>query len=159
MVQCLRPRGMEGRLKFYDRKKVLLTGGSSGIGLAAAKALVTYNADVVISARGEARLQEAVKELEAVRVNPEQVIGFVAMDVADRNGVEAACVQVLELLGGMDVLINNAGIAHPQVAFDTPETITRSMMDVNYHGVVNVTQALLPHFYRQSSEDGCPSGA
>jgi 3-dehydrosphinganine reductase len=136
-------------MKFYDGKKVLLTGGSSGIGLAAAKALVSYRADVVISARGAERLKAAVEELETVRVGADQVIGSVAMDVANRDSVAEAAPKALELLGGLDVLINNAGIAHPQVALDTPEDISRSMMNVNYHGVVNVTQALLPHFYRQ----------
>ena len=138
-------------MKFYHGKKVFLTGGSSGIGLAAAKALVSYNADVVISARGEKRLKSALDELEKFRTGSHQVIASVAVDVADRAAVKEACARVLEQLGGLDVLINNAGIAHPQIALDTPDEVTRSMMEVNYHGVVHVTQALLPHFYHQKS--------
>jgi len=136
-------------MKWYAGKRVFITGGSSGIGLAAARALVGYGADVAIGARGLERLEQARLELEACRQRSEQVISAVAIDVADRASVTAAAAAVLDTLGGLDVLINNAGIAHPASVRETPETITRSMMEVNYYGVVNVTEAFLEHFFRQ----------
>lgn len=138
-------------MKWYDGKKVFITGGSSGIGLAAAEALVGWGADVMIGARGQGRLDEAVAVLEVHRTGPGQRIGSVSMDVADRESVRQGAEQVLAFLGGLDVLVNNAGIAHPAVVRETPESITKSMMEVNYYGVVNVTEAFLGHFYSQGA--------
>jgi 3-dehydrosphinganine reductase len=136
-------------MDWYRGKKVYLTGGSSGIGKAAAQQLISYGADVYIGARGEARLKEVVAELEAGRINEAQIIGSVTVDVAHKASAMKAAEEVLEGLGGLDVLVNNAGIAHPAIAEKTPDEVYRSMMDVNYFGIVNTTQAFLPYLQKQ----------
>jgi 3-dehydrosphinganine reductase len=136
--------------QFYRGKRVFITGGSSGIGLSLARILTGYGAHVWIAARGQQRLDDALAELRAI-ARPEQKLGATALDIADRAAVEAAAKAVLEGLGGLDILINNAGIAHPATALETTGDVYDAMMRVNYFGAVNVTSALLPHFRAQRS--------
>lgn len=87
-------------MKFKD-SKIVLTGGSAGIGYATAKMLVQKGAKVLITGRHKDRLEKAAKETGAIPV---------VADVAREEDVEKTFQQVREQLGGLDVLINNAGI-------------------------------------------------
>ena len=136
-------------MDFYNGKKVYITGGSSGIGLAAAKILARAGASVYISARGEDRLREAIAEIRAAARGPEQRFGYVAHDVSDPVAVEAAAARILAELGGLDVLIANAGVAHPARVLETPTDVYEKMMRINYFGTVHTTRAFLPHFFAQ----------
>lgn len=138
-------------MDFYRGKKVYITGGSSGIGLAAAKTLARSGASVYISARGKARLEEALEEIKSAGLGPEQRFGFVAHDVSDAAACEAAAKELIAGLGGLDVLINNAGVAHPSRVLETPIDVFERMMNINYFGTVHTTRALLPHFFAQRS--------
>ena len=142
-------------MQFFNGKKVFITGGSSGIGKAAAKMLAGWGASVYIAARGQKRLDEALEEIKAAASGSGQVFGAVAVDISDRDAVNEAAKTVLAGLGGLDVLINNAGIAHPATVLQTPDAIFDSMMQVNYFGTVNVTRAFLPHFYEQGTGHIC----
>jgi 3-dehydrosphinganine reductase len=142
-------------IDWYGGKRVFITGGSSGIGKAAANVLARSGAHVWIAARGQGRLDEALAEIKAHGIDPDQRFGAVALDVSDREAVAAAAAEVLEGLGGLDVLINNAGIAHPAAVSETPDEVFDAMMRVNYFGTVNVTRAFWPTFMRQKSGAVC----
>jgi uncharacterized oxidoreductase len=88
-----------------DGKRVLITGGSSGIGLAIAHALLAKGAKVGITGRRSAVLSTAV---EALRKNGGSVTGIVA-DVGTEEGRALTLQQALDALGGLDILVNNAG--------------------------------------------------
>jgi 3-dehydrosphinganine reductase len=128
----------------FANERVLITGGSSGIGRALARALARAGAHVCIVARGQARLDATVEELRELAASPEQVLFGHALDVAEPEQVRAAVEPVLARLGGLDVLVNNAGIAHPAAVLDTPDEVFDAMMRVNYFGTVHVTRAFLP---------------
>lgn len=81
--------------------KAIVTGGSLGIGLATAKLLVSSGARVLITGRDEARLQEAAAQSGA---------DYLVADVADSEQVRATVQQALRLFGGLNTLVNNAGI-------------------------------------------------
>ncbi len=138
-------------MEFYFNKRVFVTGGSSGIGLETAKYLASWGASVWIAARGEQRLKDGLVEVEAKRVNATQRFGYISVDVGDPQAVREAAAKVLsdDGLGGLDVLINNAGVAHPARILETSDDIYEHMMRVNYFGAVYVTRAFLPHLFEQ----------
>ena len=146
-------------MDYFRGKKVFITGGSSGIGEAAAKRLASYGAHVWIGARGEAKLASALEGIRPLALDSAQRFGSSAVDVSDKASVAAAAEEVLAGLGGLDILINNAGIAHPATVLETPDEIFDAMMQVNYFGTVNVTRALLPHFYAQKHGHVCNVGS
>jgi NAD(P)-dependent dehydrogenase (short-subunit alcohol dehydrogenase family) len=114
----------------------LITGANKGIGLETARRLVEVGHDVWVGARNSAAGEEAAEELGA---------RFVQLDVTDDASVAAAVQTVRDGGAGLDVLINNAGIAGPLKG--VAETTADDLVDVfetNVFGIVRVTHAFLP---------------
>lgn len=136
-------------IHWYAGKRVFLTGGSSGIGKAAAEILAKSGAHVHIAARGMERLDETLAGMEALRIDPGQVLGRVSCDVSDAERMAAVAKEAHEAMGGIDILINNAGVAHPATVADSSDDIYERMMRINYFGMVHSTRAFLPFFKAQ----------
>jgi 3-dehydrosphinganine reductase len=134
------------RVRSFAGWRVLVTGGSSGIGLELARALVREGARVCIAARDQARLQNAVREL-AKDGDAHSVIMDVASPEAIGTGVKAA----VDALGGLDLLINNAGYALPGYIDELDDRAYVEMMAVNYFGPMRLCRACLPHFIEQGA--------
>jgi gluconate 5-dehydrogenase len=93
-----------------DGMRVLVTGGTSGLGHAMARALLDAGAHVAVTGRDAARTADAAARLAAGRgAEHDRVVG-VAMDVRDEGSVERGVEETVRSLGGIDVLVNNAGI-------------------------------------------------
>ena len=128
---------------------VVVTGASAGVGRAIARAFAQAGYDLGLLARGEERLRQAKAELDAlgVRVCP------VPTDVADATAVENAAAQIANVLGPIDVWVNNAmATIFAPVHEITPEEFRRGT-EVTYLGVVNGTMTALRHMRRRNS--GC----
>ena len=120
-------------MKGLKGKRVLITGGAGGIGLAAAERFLDEGSRVIILDQDEAACHRAEAELPGLE-------GFILTDVADARSVERAFSELDHLFGGLDVLINNAGISMRNPFVDiTPEQWTR-VIDVNLNGVFYVAQ-------------------
>jgi uncharacterized oxidoreductase len=121
-------------------KRVLITGGSSGIGLATALALLAKGAKLVVTGRRPDVLAAAVKDLQAGG-------GFVrgvAADVGTAEGRAATLTQALEALGGLDILINNAGGVRAGRLENTSEAEIEAMVAVDLLAPILLTRAALP---------------
>ncbi len=130
---------------YFRGKNVVLTGGSSGIGRRLAIRLAEAGAGVFLLARRPGPLRETVSELEACRRSPDQVFQVAPVDVGDRQAVEGLIARVLDQFE-IDVLINNAGVAHAECLERTDALVFEAMMRTNYFGTVWPTRALVPHF-------------
>jgi NAD(P)-dependent dehydrogenase (short-subunit alcohol dehydrogenase family) len=126
-------------------KVVLITGGSSGIGLSAACRFAEAGAITVICARGEDKLAEAVKEIKEYAGKEAKVFTY-SVDIAD----EASCAEFVRILqeqhGGVDFLINNAGRSIRraiEASYERFHDFERTMQ-LNYFGSLRVTMGLLP---------------
>lgn len=126
-------------MKFRDRA-VVVTGASSGIGRASALEFARRGADVAIVARRQDRLERARAELEKHGTRALAV----ACDVSDREQVKSMRDRVLEELGGIDVLVNNAGFAVYGSVRDTSVEDIESQINTNYLGMAYCVKAFLP---------------
>ena len=129
-------------------KVVLITGASSGFGMDAAWLFAREGCSVVLAARRIDRLQAL-----AAAIQKEGGEAFaVPVDVADRQEIQLMVDTVLDLYDHIDILFNNAGFGrlawHENL--DTERDI-ETQLDVNLHGVIHVTHAILPHMMKRRS--------
>ena len=126
------------------RQRVLVTAGASGLGLEIARAFARGGGAVAVCDVDDVALQPLRDRGEAMRA--------FACDVADRDGFARMVAQAAEALGGLDVLVNNAGIAGPTGALEEIDAAEWDRtLAVNLTGTFNVTRATIPWLKRQRS--------
>jgi 3-dehydrosphinganine reductase len=140
---------MANIMEWYKGKKTVISGGSSGIGKAAAILLAQWGGHVCICARDAVRLEEALKEIRSHAVSPDQKTTSIPVDVTDRGQVRRMATEAIKQLGGIDLLVNCAGITWPGYLKDIPDAVWDSMIQVDYMGTVNMVRAFLPCFMEQ----------
>jgi len=116
---------------------VLVTGGSEGIGAAAAEIAAARGARVSLIARDPAKLAAA-----AARIGHDTETS--AADVADPDAVRTAVGRLVERQGPVDVVLSCAGYSHPGYSWEIPLEVYRRQMEVNYLGAVHVVAAVVP---------------
>jgi len=119
-------------------KVVIITGASSGIGLALAKEFAKHQAKLVLGARNIEKLQSLADELntDAIAVKTD-----VSIEEDCQNLINKAIIK----FGKIDILINNAGISMRSLFIDTEISVIKKLMDVNFWGTVYCTKYALPH--------------
>jgi NAD(P)-dependent dehydrogenase (short-subunit alcohol dehydrogenase family) len=124
-------------------KKVLITGGSKGIGLACARAFMTEGAQVAIVSRSQANLDQAKKELGPMFT--------VTADLVDAKAAAAMVERVEKEFGAIDVLVNSAGAAKRTNADDLTPEAWRAAMDAKYFTYINVIDPLVKRMAARGS--------
>ena len=130
-----------------DGRVSLVTGASRGIGRAIATALAAEGAHVVLGARDEARLADAVRDIEGRGGRAEAL----ALDVADRGSVEAGVERVLAAHGRVDHLVNNAGVTRDNLLLRMKDEEWQQVLATNLTGVFLCTRAVLKPMLKQRS--------
>lgn len=128
-----------------DGRSVIVTGASSGIGLATAREFAARGALVVLVARRSDRIESIV---DSIRAAGGRAIA-VATDVADREPMEMLVARALDEFGRIDVFVNNAGIARLGRLDDPDLDAWNEMIDTNVRGLLHALAAVLPVFRRQ----------
>jgi short-subunit dehydrogenase len=132
-------------LKKIEDQVIVITGASSGIGLATAETAAKRGAKVVLAARSEEALAEITERLNAAGG---QTIA-VTTDVSDRAQVEKLARTATEKFGRIDTWINNAGLSIYGRLDQVSDEDSRRLFDTNFWGIVNGSLAALPHLLKQ----------
>ena len=132
-------------------KIAIVTGSSRGLGLASAASLLAEGCLVTICARGEARLTEAAAELgraSGPSRQPARVLAVVA-DLSTQTGVEQVITRTVETFGGLDILVNNVGLARGSTIVDTSDEEWQEAFDQTLFPAVRASRLAVPHMRRR----------
>ncbi|MEM8502973.1 MAG: SDR family oxidoreductase [Cyanobacteria bacterium P01_D01_bin.1] len=143
----------DANVSFLDRStdrrlgRALITGASSGIGEATARAFAQAGFDLLLVARSQAKLSLLASELTALGVQAEVAV----TDLADCEQVKGKMEAVIAHFGPVNILINSAGMAYTGAICDMPLADWQQVMALNVTSVFQVIQAVLPSMRTQSS--------
>lgn len=130
-------------------RRALITGASKGLGYAIARAYLDEGASVALCARGAEQLVRAERELGVRAIGDAKVVAIPA-DVSNEDQVRGLVDRAIEALGGLDVLVSNAGIYGPKGPIDDISWSEWSQaIAINLLGTVLCCRAVVPHFKRQ----------
>jgi 3-dehydrosphinganine reductase len=135
----------------FSQRLALVTGGSSGIGLALSRRLAQLGTNVWIAARRPDQLKTALADIEKCRVEPSQRFGTIQLDISDEDQVNLEFGKFLTEVGTPDLLVNNAGLTRPGEILSQDTEIFRWLMNVNYLGTVYVTKCIAPAMVARGS--------
>ncbi|NQV07320.1 SDR family oxidoreductase [bacterium] len=122
-------------------RRAFVTGASRGIGRAIARALAEAGADVAVAARDVGKLETIAAEISAMG----RLCIVTPCDVAERTEVDSAIGAAAGALGGIDIVVNGAGVAPGAPAEDLDRAMWDEVLDVNLRGSFDVAQAAYPH--------------
>tara|TARA_B110000967_G_scaffold46813_1_gene47258 strand:- start:218 stop:922 length:705 start_codon:yes stop_codon:yes gene_type:complete len=148
-------------MKDISGKKVLITGGSSGIGRATAKELISMGAIVSITGRNKEKLERVASEINAIPIH---------LDVSKYNTIAVKTLDAFHSMGGIDVLVNNAGIGEFAKLEDIKISQFENTFATNVFGLTMLTQEVVKFFKTQqhgtiinigssAATSGFPSGS
>ncbi len=129
-------------------KVAVVTGGSRGIGFAAAKALIAEGAHVVVCARGAEQLRMAVEQVRAVATNGAKAAGVTA-DVSTEAGVATVIDAAVATFGRLDVLVNNVGLAKGADLESTTDADWQDAFDQTLFPAIRASRLAVPHMRKQ----------
>src|SRR5690554_139749 len=129
----------------YKDKVVWITGASSGIGEALAKAYFKDGARLILTSRRQEALEKVKNNLE----KNSNRIEIIVLDLTDSDSFDAKVEQAVALFGRIDVLVNNGGVSQRSLIEETDLETIRSLMEVNFFGSAGLTRAVLPHMIAQ----------
>jgi len=133
--------GLQGKI-------AIVTGSSKGLGFASAAALLGEGCSVTICARGEDRLKAAAAELSALPGGSGRVL-TVPADLSTPAGVEAVVARTVETFGGLDILVNNVGLARGSTIVDTTDAEWHEALDQTFFPAVRASRLAVPHMRRR----------
>lgn len=131
----------------FQNKVVWITGASSGIGEALAKAFAEQGAKLILSSR---RTDELQKVKAGLTSNNSDVF-VLPLDLANTSTINEFTQQVISKFGRIDILVNNGGISQRSWASETSIDIDRKIMEVNFFGTIALTKSVLPVMLNQKS--------
>ena len=132
---------------YFNNKVIIVTGASSGIGLASARLFGSLGAYVVMAARRLDKLMEL-----APSVAPEDHVLCVKCDVSSEEDCKELVEVTVERFGRLDILVNNAGLSMRAMFKDLDLKVIHSLMDVNFWGTVNCTKYALPFLLQSKGQ-------
>ncbi|MDY0341853.1 MAG: SDR family oxidoreductase [Coriobacteriia bacterium] len=131
-------------MSFWTDKHVLITGASSGMGLASAELAASAGAHVSLLARDASRLEAARESVRARASHAEQRITSLSCDVADREQVERAVAEAISVSGSVDVLLTCAGFCEPRRFVETEVGDLVRHVEVDLLGTMYAARAVVP---------------
>jgi 3-oxoacyl-[acyl-carrier protein] reductase len=129
-------------------KVAIVTGSTRGLGFATARALLAEGCHVTICARGETGLAEAVTELRSLPGGKERVLAVQA-DLATDKGVADVVMRTVEIFGGLDILVNNVGLAKGAGITDTTDAEWQEAFDQTLVPAIRASRMAVPHMRRR----------
>ena len=129
-------------------KVAIVTGSSRGLGLASAKALAAEGCRVTLCARTESALHAAAREVSSVAGSGDRVLA-VSADLATAEGVQAVIDRTVATFGGIDVLVNNLGLARGAGLLETSDAEWQEAFDYTLMPAVRASRLAVPHMQRR----------
>lgn len=142
---------MSANLFSLAGKNALVTGASRGIGRAIAEGLASAGADVAITARSSAALDDTATTIRGLGRNASAI----AMDVTDVISIRSGVDEAVKALGGLDILVNNAGMEQVCPSLDVEEDLWDRILDTNLKGAFFVAQAAARAMHKGSILNIC----
>lgn len=134
-------------MQYFKHKRIWVTGASSGIGKELALQLATLGGKIIASARNE----DALNHLKNTVAHPENFV-VLPVDLTKHHTLPEKVNKAAEAFGGIDILINNAGLSQRSKIAETDLEVHRKLMEINYFGTVALTQLTLPHLRESAGQ-------